>query len=223
MSQNVNKPIGKTEGDNKPRHHLRSKNRSNPNAKRTGDKRKPRKNTLEDRSKVYRANLRAFNECREAWPNVFNLSRIKPFMVGIRQQLLEDAKARGLNITGGKLYNAIYWVTSTYEYQLSLCKYKVRFDINGNEVGEVTLEQRTNAQLALKNLSPRANKVVEIKRRKQQEHRRQTAAKEMGEEPKQRPQRTGRPTQARKPMMHRTGGAGRHNSQASAAAATPSA
>ena len=76
MSQNVNKPFGKTEGNNKPRHHLRSKNRSNPNAKRTGDKRKPRKNTLKDRSKVYRANLRAFNECREAWPNVFNLSRI---------------------------------------------------------------------------------------------------------------------------------------------------
>lgn len=173
--------------DNKaPRHHLRSKD---GNKSKSGKRSPSRSKPPVKRSKVYRSNQRAFNECREAYPKVFSLTIVKPLAVGIRQQIVEDAKERGLPLTGGKVYNAIYWLTNTFEYKLALCKYKVRFDIHGNEVGEVTQEERDQAQLALKNLSPKSLKFQEIKRKKIVKHRRAIAAKENGEAPQERQHR----------------------------------
>lgn len=134
--------------------------------------------SLANRSKVYRSNLKAFEECSKIWPDVFSLIRTKPLMIGARQQLLADAKVRDIKITSGKLYNAIYWLTSTYQYQLALCKFKTRFDLHGKEAGEVTPEQRADAQAALRNLSPSATKVMDIKRRKWEKERRAMASRE---------------------------------------------
>jgi len=82
------------------------------------------------------------------WP-VFILQGARPLAIGIREQMIADAEARGLDITVSHIKKGLYDYINRRVYLKSLTLGGSRFDMTGQPNGEVTPEQQQDAQRKL--------------------------------------------------------------------------
>lgn len=82
------------------------------------------------------------------WP-VFTLQGARPLAIGIREQMIADAEARGLDITVSHIKQGLYDYINRRVYLKALTLGGSRFDMTGQPNGEVTPEQRQDAQRKL--------------------------------------------------------------------------
>lgn len=82
------------------------------------------------------------------WP-VFTLQGARPLAIGIREQMIADAEARGLDITVSHIKQGLYDYINRRVYLKALTLGGNRFDMTGQPNGEVTPEQRQDAQRKL--------------------------------------------------------------------------
>lgn len=74
------------------------------------------------------------------WP-VFTLQGARPLAIGIREQMITDAEARGLDITVSHIKQGLYDYINRVVYLKALIPGGSRFDMTGQPNGEVTPEQ----------------------------------------------------------------------------------
>ncbi|MGR5365863.1 ProQ/FINO family protein [Photobacterium damselae] len=98
---------------------------------------KPKKKLTPSKARGSRCYLR----CKEIWGDLFDLKKIKPFSMHIRNELIEDAEKRGIEISSSVIYTGLHWVVNTYLYQKALTQGGFRFDMHGNETTEITEDQ----------------------------------------------------------------------------------
>lgn len=106
--------------------------------------------------------LESFKQCRKHWPHIFNLLKVKPVSVGMRQELLSDAKERGIEVTNSTVYNALFWLTSTVQYKEALVAQTNRYNSKGEAVGVVSEEEKARAKEALDTINGRTKKIASI-------------------------------------------------------------
>ncbi|WP_341263488.1 ProQ/FINO family protein [Morganella morganii] len=82
------------------------------------------------------------------WP-VFTLLGARPLTIGIREQMIADAEARGLDITVSHIKQGLYDYINRVVYLKALTLGGSRFDMTGQPNGEVTPEQQQDAQRKL--------------------------------------------------------------------------
>lgn len=82
------------------------------------------------------------------WP-VFTLQGARPLAIGIREQMIADAEARGLDITVSHIKQGLYDYINRVVYLKALIPGGSRFDMTGQTNGEVTPEQQQDAQWKL--------------------------------------------------------------------------
>lgn len=82
------------------------------------------------------------------WP-VFTLQGARPLAIGIREQMIADAEARGLDITVSHIKQGLYDYINRVVYLKALIPGGSRFDMTGQPNGEVTPEQQQDAQRKL--------------------------------------------------------------------------
>lgn len=82
------------------------------------------------------------------WP-VFTLQGARPLAIGIREQMIADAEARGLDITVSHIKQGLYDYINRRVYLKALTLGGSRFDMIGQPNGEVTAEQQQDAQRKL--------------------------------------------------------------------------
>lgn len=82
------------------------------------------------------------------WP-VFTLQGARPLTIGIREQMIADAEARGLDITVSHIKQGLYDYINRVVYLKALTLGGSRFDMTGQPNGEVTPEQQQDAQRKL--------------------------------------------------------------------------
>lgn len=82
------------------------------------------------------------------WP-VFTLQGARPLAIGIREQMIADAEARGLDITVSHIKQGLYDYINRRVYLKALIPGGSRFDMTGQPNGEVTPEQQQDAQRKL--------------------------------------------------------------------------
>lgn len=75
------------------------------------------------------------------WP-VFTLQGARPLAIGIREQMIADAEARGLDIAVSHIKQGLYDYINRVVYLKALTLGGSRFDITGQPNGEVTPEQQ---------------------------------------------------------------------------------
>ncbi|PSV00913.1 ProQ/FINO family protein [Photobacterium kishitanii] len=93
-----------------------------------------------------RRHKKDFKKCQKIWPHLFVISGAKPFAIQIRDALLKDADNKSVKISNGTIYNAIYWMSRTFQYQraLSVCAYRI--DIHGEQAEAVQEKHREEAR-----------------------------------------------------------------------------
>lgn len=82
------------------------------------------------------------------WP-VFTQQGARPLAIGIREQMIADAEARGLDITVSHIKQGLYDYINRVVYLKALTLGGSRFDMTGQPKGEVTPEQQQDAQRKL--------------------------------------------------------------------------
>ncbi len=82
------------------------------------------------------------------WP-VFTRQGARPLAIGIREQMIADAEARGLDITVSHIKQGLYDYINRVVYLKALTLGSSRFDMTGQPNGEVTPEQQQDAQRKL--------------------------------------------------------------------------
>lgn len=82
------------------------------------------------------------------WP-VFILQGARPLAIGIREQMIADAEARGLDITVSHIKQGLYDYINRVVYLKALALGGSRFDMTGQPNSEVTAEQQQDAQRKL--------------------------------------------------------------------------
>ncbi|KGP46387.1 ProQ/FINO family protein [Morganella morganii] len=82
------------------------------------------------------------------WP-VFTRQGARPLAIGIREQMIADAEARGLDITVSHIKQGLYDYINRVVYLKALALGGSRFDMTGQPNGEVTAEQQQDAQRKL--------------------------------------------------------------------------
>ena len=124
-------------------------------------KTKAPKHFLSNAPKIKSKTFKSFLICKRHWPKVFNSFDSKPVAVGIRFDLLDDAKKRGLPVSNSTIYNALFWLTSTVQYKESLLRDFYRYDIDGEICGKISPEHKEKADLALKNISVKTKEIAD--------------------------------------------------------------
>ena len=107
------------------------------------------KSDMTKNKEVTRSKLRGqrcFLQCKGIWGDVFDLKNIKPYSINIRSELIEDAKAKGIEISACVIYSALHWAVNTYVYQKQLIVSDWRFDMNHNKTTKITPDQKQLAQ-----------------------------------------------------------------------------
>lgn len=82
------------------------------------------------------------------WP-VFTLQGARPLAIGIREQMIADAEARGLDITVSHIKQGLCDYINRRVYLKALIPGGSRFDMTGQPKDEVTPEQQQDAQRKL--------------------------------------------------------------------------
>lgn len=80
---------------------------------------------------------------------IFTEQGARPLAIGIREQMIADAEARGLDITVSHIRQGLYDYINRRVYLKSLTLGGSRFDMTGQPNGEVTPEQQQDAQRKL--------------------------------------------------------------------------
>lgn len=102
------------------------------------------------RQKEARALLEGF------WPKIFQFNKPRPLKINIFEDLIEDAKQRGLPFGADIIKAAMRIYTCRYAYQKALSKNHERINLSGLPEGEVTAQQREYACLQLKRIDAKA-------------------------------------------------------------------
>lgn len=87
----------------------------------------------------------------ERFPAVFSPDKPRPWAIG----LFEELKTKNTGFTGQLLREALHRFTKMEAYQAALAAGGQRYDLDGNERGEVTDEQRRKASEKLEELRGR--------------------------------------------------------------------
>ncbi|MEM8224515.1 ProQ/FINO family protein [Morganella morganii] len=82
------------------------------------------------------------------WP-VFTQQGARPLAIGIREQMIADAEARGLDITVSHIKQGLYDYINRVVYLKALTLGGSRFDMTGQPNGEITPEQADAAEQKL--------------------------------------------------------------------------
>lgn len=80
---------------------------------------------------------------------IFTEQGARPLAIGIREQMIADAEARGLDITVSHIKQGLRDYINRKVYLKALIPGGSRFDMTGQPNGEVTAEQRQDAQRKL--------------------------------------------------------------------------
>ncbi|MET4862307.1 ProQ/FINO family protein [Morganella morganii] len=80
---------------------------------------------------------------------IFTEQGARPLAIGIREQMIADAEARGLDITVSHIKQGLYDYINRRVYLKALTLGGSRFDMTGQPNGEVTAEQQQDAQRKL--------------------------------------------------------------------------
>ncbi|WP_406706427.1 ProQ/FINO family protein [Sodalis sp.] len=98
-----------------------------------------------NRAKKLRQGQEAIASLVAHWPPLFSLEQPKPLKIGIAADILDDIKARELDLTRAKASAALMFYTQTLAYQQAVHAGGSRFDLGGQPCGEVTEEQQAYA------------------------------------------------------------------------------
>ncbi|MEN3262674.1 ProQ/FinO family protein [Sodalis endosymbiont of Spalangia cameroni] len=98
-----------------------------------------------NRAKKLRQGQEAIASLVAHWPQLFSLEQPKPLKTGIAADLLDDIKARELDLTRARASAALMFYTQTPAYQQAVHAGGNRFDLGGQPCGEVTEEQQAHA------------------------------------------------------------------------------
>lgn len=113
--------------------------------KQEAPRRPQKKNKAEAHAKKRK---RRTDRIAQHWP-VFTLQGARPLAIGIREQMIADAEARGLDITVSHIKQGLYDYINRRVYLKALTLGGSRFDMIGQPNGEVTAEQQQDAQRKL--------------------------------------------------------------------------
>ncbi len=80
---------------------------------------------------------------------LFSEPEAKPLMIGIKEALIADAKARSLDMPDGQIKQGLRAYINRKMYQKALLLGGKRFDMNGQPNGEVSAEQQAVAEKQL--------------------------------------------------------------------------
>ncbi|MFT4463967.1 MAG: ProQ/FINO family protein [Sodalis sp. (in: enterobacteria)] len=98
-----------------------------------------------NRAKKLRRDQEAIASLVAHWPQLFSLEQSKPIKIGMVANILDDIKARELELTRAKASAALMFYTQTPAYQQAVHAGGSRFDLGGQPCGEVTEEQKAHA------------------------------------------------------------------------------
>ncbi|MEB0963655.1 ProQ/FinO family protein [Citrobacter braakii] len=107
-------------------------------------------------TKRQRKNRRRINRLIELWPELFNREAPKPLKVGIFDDLMQDAAARGIDFGPVALRAALASYAQTPRYCRVLLAGGARYDLKGQPCGEVTPDEQSKAEARLVALKKRA-------------------------------------------------------------------
>ncbi|EHH7638279.1 TPA: proQ/FINO family protein [Escherichia coli] len=100
-------------------------------------------------TKRQRKNRRRVNRLIELWPDLFSRETPKPLKVGIFDDLMQDIAARGLTFGPGALRATLASYAQSPRYYRALIAGAVRYDLKGQPCGEVTPQERQEAETRL--------------------------------------------------------------------------
>lgn len=98
-----------------------------------------------NRAKKLRQGQEAIASLVAHWPQLFSLEQPKPLKTGIAADILDDIKARELDLTRAKASAALMFYTQTPVYQQAVHAGGSWFDLGGQPCGEVTEQQQAHA------------------------------------------------------------------------------
>lgn len=102
------------------------------------------------------------------WPLLFSYRAPRPLKVGIIEDMVSDSASRGLPFDKELLKKALLRYTWRYRYQEGLAKGENRYDLDGNEAGIITPEQRERALRELEKRTKNADKQKRLRREQKQ-------------------------------------------------------
>lgn len=79
------------------------------------------------------------------WPQLLSIDHPKPLRIGIADDILEDIKARELDLSRSKVSAALMFYSQNPAYQEAVLSGGSRFNLNGQPCGDITPEQQTHA------------------------------------------------------------------------------
>ena len=118
-------------------------------------------------TKRQRKNRRRIIRLTELWPDLFSTEAPKPLKVGIFDDLMQDIASRGMMFGKGTLRATLASYAQCPRYYRALMAGGARYDLKGQPCGEVTSQERQEAEKRL---------MVLNEKRKQQRRNRQEKA-----------------------------------------------
>ncbi|VEW03713.1 ProQ/FINO family protein [Escherichia coli] len=100
-------------------------------------------------TKRQRKNRRRVNRLTELWPDLFSREAPKPLKVGIFDDLMQDLAVRGLAFGPGALRATLASYAQSPRYYRALMAGGARYDLKGQPCGEVTPQERQEAETRL--------------------------------------------------------------------------
>ncbi|EBA4458994.1 hypothetical protein HCK74_002488 [Salmonella enterica] len=79
------------------------------------------------------------------WPDLYRNGRILPVAVGIRESMLDDLRARGMEINPKRIASELFSALNTENYQRRVLFMKHRYGLDGKPVAEITEQEREYA------------------------------------------------------------------------------
>lgn len=105
-----------------------------------------------NRAKNLRRGQEAIASLIANWSELFSLEHPKPLKIGIAEDILENIKARELDLFRAKVSAALMFYTQTPAYQEAVLSGGTRFDLSGKPSGEITDEQKAHARKQIEKL-----------------------------------------------------------------------
>ncbi|ENH8336981.1 ProQ/FinO family protein, partial [Escherichia coli] len=113
-------------------------------------------------TKEQRKNHRRVNRLCEYWPELFNLSEVRPLKNGVISDMLQEVRTRNIPVGKGALRGAVITYTHMTRYLKALIAGGPRYDLNGKQCGSVTDAEKAAAEEVL------AKRLAEAKQRSNQ-------------------------------------------------------
>lgn len=87
------------------------------------------------------------------WPAAFALDAPKPLKIGIKEDVVTDARARELDISRNQIIAALMVYTNRPEYRAAVAQGGQRVDLHGHPAGEVGEKAMEHARMKLAKLN----------------------------------------------------------------------